>query len=86
MMCDKSFNLPGLFILFFNHSSLLFPPFQFNVVNPNTSTFTEHLSNVRDKMSAQIAAIEIGLPRIDPELSINKVTTVSLKFVFFSFL
>ena len=68
---------------FFNHSSLLFPPFQFKVVNPNISTFTEHLSSVRDKISAQMAAIEIGLPRIDPELSINKVTIVSLKFVFF---
>ena len=28
-------------------------------------------------MSAEIAAIDIGRPRIDPELSISKVTTVS---------
>ena len=34
----------------------------------------------------QIAAIEIGLPRIDPELSISNETTVSLKSVSFSFL
>jgi len=32
-------------------------------------------------MSALIAAIEIGRPRIDPELSISSVTTVSLNSV-----
>ncbi len=32
-------------------------------------------------MSAQIAAIEIGRPRIDPELSISSVTTVSRNLV-----
>ena len=37
-------------------------------------------------MSAHIAAIVIGLPLIDPELSINKVTTVSLNSKSFSFL
>ena len=45
-----------------------------------------HLSKVLDKISAQIAATEIGFPRIDPELSINIVTRVSLKSVSFSFL
>ena len=37
-------------------------------------------------MSAQIAAIVIGRPLIEPELSINNVTTVSLKLKSFSFL
>ena len=35
---------------------------------------------------AQIAAMVIGLPLIDPELSISRVTTVSLKSKSFSFL
>ena len=35
-------------------------------------------------MSAQIAAMVIGLPLIDPELSISKVTIVSLNFISFS--
>ena len=68
------------------HNSLLCPPFQFFVVKPNISTFTEHLSSVLDKISAHRAAIVIGLPLIDPELSINKVTIVSLKSRSFSFL
>ena len=67
-------------------NSLLLPPFQFLVVNPRISTLTEHLSKVLDKISAQIAAIVIGLPLIDPELSIKRVTTVSLKSKSFSFL
>ena len=46
------------------------------MVKPKISTLTEHLSKVLDKMSAQIAAIVMGLPLIDPELSINKVTIV----------
>ena len=86
-MCLKSFNLPGVFglpSLFQN--SLLFPPFQFFVVKPNISTLTEHLSKVHDKISAQIAAIVIGRPLMDPELSIKRVTTVSLKSKSFSFL
>ena len=37
-------------------------------------------------MSAQSAAIVIGLPLIDPELSIRSVTTVSLNSRSFSFL
>ena len=56
------------------------------MVKPKISTLTEHLSKVLDKMSAQIAAIVIGLPLIEPELSINKVTMVSLKSRSFSFL
>ena len=74
----------GLLLLFQN--SLLCPPFQFFVVNPNTSTLTEHLSKVLERISAHKAAIVIGLPLIEPELSINKVTTVSLKSRSFSFL
>ena len=82
-MCLKSFNLPG--VLGFDslfQSSLLCPPFQFFVVKPKISTLTEHLSSVLDNMSAQIAAIVIGLPLIDPELSINKDGGV-LEFVDF---
>ena len=79
-MCLKSFNLPGLFALpSCCHFSLVWPPFHALVVKPNTSTFTAHLSNVLDKISAESAAIVIGLPLIEPELSIKSVTTVSLK-------
>ena len=87
MICLRSFSLPGSFVfpdLF--HSSLLRPPFQFFVVKPKISTFTEHLSSVLDNISAHKAAIVIGLPRIEPELSIKSVTTVSLKSKSFSFL
>ena len=56
------------------------------LVNPKISTLTEHLSSVLDKISAHIAATEIGLPLIDPELSIKIVTRVSLNSVSFSFL
>ena len=80
-------SLPGeLGLSFFIQSSLLDPPFQCLVVKPKISTFTEHLSNVLDKISAHIAATEIGLPLIEPELSINIVTKVSLNSVSFSFL
>ena len=86
-MCLRSFNLPGFAGLFFKvHFSLLFPPFQFFVVNPKISTLTEHLYKVLDKISAQIAATEIGLPRMDPELSIRRVTIVSLNSISFSIL
>ena len=51
-------------MLFLFHSSLLFPPFQFFVVKPKISTLTEQRSKVLDKISAQIAAIVIGLPLI----------------------
>ena len=55
-------------------------------MKPRISTLTEHLSNVLDNISAQRAAIVIGLPLIDPELSMSKVTTVSLNSKSFSFL
>ena len=51
------------------------------MVKPNISVFTPQRSSVRAKMSALIAAIEIGRPRIEPELSISNVTTVSRKSV-----
>ena len=87
MMCLKSFNLPGDGgLLFCIQLSLLFPPFQALVVKPSISTFTPHFSRVRARISALIAATVIGLPRIDPELSISNDTTVSLKSVSFSFL
>ena len=56
------------------------------MVKPKISTLTAHLSKVLDNISAQIAAIVIGLPLIEPELSISKVTIVSLKSKSFSFL
>ena len=56
------------------------------VVNPNNSTLTEHRSSVLDNMSAHIAAMVIGRPLIEPELSINIVTMVSLNSKSFSFL
>ena len=87
MICLKSFSLPGVLGLFFLFQySLLRPPFQFFVVKPKISTLTEHLSRVLDRMSAHKAAMVIGLPLIDPELSINKVTIVSLNSRSFSFL
>ena len=86
-MCLKSLSLPGkLGLLFFIHFSLDDPPFQCFVVNPKISTLTKHLSNVLERISAQIAATEIGLPLIDPELSIKIVTKVSLNSISFSFL
>ena len=42
--------------------------------------------DIYDKMSAQIAATDIGFPLIDPELSIKIVTNVSLNSISFSFL
>ena len=36
-----------------------------------------HRSKVLERMSAQIAATEIGFPLIEPELSINIVTNVT---------
>ena len=56
------------------------------MVKPNISTLTEHLSKVLERMSAQIAATDIGLPLIEPELSIKIVTKVSLNSISFSFL
>ena len=60
-----------------SHASRDWPPFQARVVKPSTSTLTPTRSSVRARISALIAAIEIGRPRIDPELSISSVTTVS---------
>ena len=60
-----------------SHDSRLCPPFHARVVNPNISVFTPQRSSVRAMMSALIAAMEMGRPRIEPELSISNVTTVS---------
>jgi hypothetical protein len=62
------------------------PPFQARVVKPRISTLTAQRSRVRARMSAQIAAMVIGRPRIEPELSISSVTTVSRNSVSFSIL
>ena len=86
-MWRKSFKRPGCCgRSWFSQASRDWPPFQARVVNPKISTFTLQRSNVRANTSAHIAAIEIGLPRIDPELSKSKVTTVSLNSVSFSIL
>ena len=53
------------------------PPFHARVVKPRISTLTPQRSSVRARMSALIAATVIGRPRIEPELSISSVTTVS---------
>ncbi len=63
------------------HCSRLCPPFQARVVKPSTSTFTAQRSSVRARISPHIAATVIGRPRIEPELSISSVTTVSRKSV-----
>ena len=79
MMWRKSLRRPGWAGLpFWSHFSRLCPPFHARVVKPRISTFTPQRSSVRAMMSALIAAIEIGRPRIEPELSISRVTTVSL--------
>ena len=54
------------------------------MVKPKISHLTWQRSRVLARTSAQIAAIDIGLPLIEPELSNNIVTTVSLKSVSFS--
>ena len=56
-----------------------------NPVN-NISDLIKHLSSVFAKISEHSAATVIGLPLIEPELSINSVTTVSLNSKSFSFL
>src|SRR5665213_882337 len=50
---------------------------QARVVKPRISTLTPQRSRVRARMSALIAAMVIGRPRIAPELSISSVTTAS---------
>src|SRR6185437_8921131 len=64
-----------------SQASRLLPPFQARVVKPRISTLTPQRSSVRARMSPQIAAMVIGRPRIEPELSISSVTTVSRKSV-----
>ena len=66
------------------HNLRLSPPFQCFVVKPKISVFILHLSNVAPMISAEIAAVVIDLPLIEPELSTRIVTTVSLNFVSFS--
>ena len=78
MMWRRSFSRPGLRGLpSCTHFSRLCPPFQARVVKPSTSTFTAQRSSVRARMSPHIAATVIGRPRIEPELSISRLTTVS---------
>ena len=81
-MWRKSLSRPGCGGLSaFSHFSRACPPFHALVVNPRISTFTPQRSSVRARMSAQVAATVIGRPRIEPELSISSVTTVSRKIV-----
>ena len=84
-MCRNSLSRPGAGGLpAASHASRARPPFQARVVKPRISTLTAQRSSVRARMSALIAATEMGRPRIDPELSSNSVTTVSRKVVSFS--
>ena len=79
IICLRSFNRPGLALLpWLIHNFLASPPFQCFVVNPRISVLILHLSRVLPMISPQIAARVIDLPRIEPELSIKSVTTVSL--------
>ena len=55
-------------------------------MKPRISVFILHLSRVEPIISADIAAVVIDLPRMEPELSTNMVSTVSLKEVSFSVL
>ena len=64
-----------------SQSSRACPPFHARVVKPNISVFTPQRSKVRAIISALIAAMLIGRPRMEPELSINNVTTVSRNWV-----
>src|SRR5438270_473853 len=85
MMWRKSLSLPGLAgFPPASHASRDCPPFQARVVKPRISTLTPQRSSVRAKISAQVAATVIGRPRIEPELSISSVTTVSRNAVSFS--
>ena len=87
MICLRSFSLPGFFCFpFLSQCSRVFPPFQAFVVKPSISTLILHFSKVAAIISVVKAAIIIGFPLIDPELSINKVTVVSSNLISFSFL
>ena len=78
MMWRRSLSRPGVCGLPpASHFSRDWPPFQALVVKPRISTLTPQRSSVRARMSAQVAATVIGRPRIEPELSISSVTTVS---------
>ena len=87
MMWRRSFSRPAFGRLpSVSHRSRDCPPFQARVVNPRISTFTPHRSSVRARMSALIAATTMGRPRMEPELSMSRLTTVSRKPVSFSIL
>ena len=58
--------------------SLDLPPFHALVVKPKISDLIKHLSNVFANISEHSAATVIGLPLIEPELSIKSETIVSL--------
>ncbi len=82
MIWRRSLSRPGFCGLFsLSHFSRDWPPFQARVVKPRISTFTPQRSKVRARISAHMAATIIGRPRIDPELSRSRVTTVSRKSV-----
>ena len=67
-----------------NHNSRDWPPRQARVVKPRISTLTVHRSRVRPRISAHMAAMVIERPRMEPELSMSRDTTVSLNFISFS--
>jgi uncharacterized protein (UPF0262 family) len=77
-MWRRSFRRPGLLRAALRQPVLArLPPFHARVVKPRISTFTPQRSSVRASTSAQIAAMEMGRPRMEPELSSRSVTTVS---------
>ena len=85
MMWRRSLRRPGLAGLpAAIQRSRDWPPFHMRVVKPRISTLTPQRSRVRARMSALIAATVIGRPRIEPELSISRITTVSRNSVSFS--
>jgi hypothetical protein len=85
MMWRRSFSRPGLLRAAVGEPFLAaLPALPGPVVKPRISTLTWQRSSVRASTSAQIAAIEIGRPRIEPELSSSSVTTVSRNSVSFS--
>src|SRR5437870_8281027 len=78
MMCRRSLSRPGFGgFPAASHASRDCPPFHARVVKPRISTLTPHRSSVRARISAHVAATVIGRPRIEPELSSKRVTTVS---------
>jgi len=80
MMWRRSLSRPGFAVLpAASHDSRDEPPFQARVVKPRISTFTPQRSSVRARMSALIAATVIGRPRIEPELSMTRLTSALLR-------